>query len=142
MRMELHKPCNNCPFRTDVRVCGENLYAHHSIFYSALPSYFLVFGIYDQANRCLAWDETLQWCELLSLKPVPVLYRGIWDEKAIKFCWSGTSKVGGDQEGCVVRLAESFPGDEHVFAKYVRPNHVQTDEHWLSKPVVPNQLAT
>ena len=29
------------------RICGENLYACHSIFYSNLPDYFLVFGIYN-----------------------------------------------------------------------------------------------
>jgi hypothetical protein len=33
------------------RICGENLYARHSISYEALPSYFMVFGIYDAAKR-------------------------------------------------------------------------------------------
>lgn len=38
------------------RVCGENLYAKHSLHYSELESYFYVFAIWDENNRCLSWD--------------------------------------------------------------------------------------
>ena len=30
------------------RICGENCYALHSIYYDRLPSYFLAFGIYNE----------------------------------------------------------------------------------------------
>ena len=45
-------------------------------------------------------------------------------------------------EGYVVRLADSFDvGDfSKSIAKYVRAGHVQTDEHWLDKPMVKNEL--
>src|SRR5579863_5868310 len=33
------------------RICGENLFAKHSIHYSNLPSYFLVFGIYNEDRK-------------------------------------------------------------------------------------------
>lgn len=46
------------------------------------------------------------------------------------------------QEGFVVRPASGFSLAEfsNSVAKWVRKNHVQTDEDWLSRPVVPNAL--
>lgn len=134
------------------RICGENVYAFHSIFYTSLPSYFLVFGIYDNNNICLSWDETLDFCQLIGLTPVPVLYRGKFDEALLKNLWKGKGayptfkddvlKEESEAEGYVVRITDTFHYDDfnlNVF-KYVRENHVQTDEHWLEKVVVPNQL--
>lgn len=50
------------------RVCGENVYARHSIEYDNLPSYFLVFGIYSPNNTCLSWDDTKEFASLLGLQ--------------------------------------------------------------------------
>jgi hypothetical protein len=131
------------------RICGENAYALHSIHYKNLESYFYVFGIYDDENQCLSWDDTVEFCNLFNLITAPVLYRGIWDENKIKACWTGksTASPGDEQEGYVVRVADSFSyfdQDQGVFSKYtakfVRTKHVQTDSHWLTKPVVPNLL--
>jgi len=124
------------------RVCGENLYARHSVGYNALPSYFLVFAIF-QEDMCLAWDAVLEWCQMLGLVPVPELYRGPWDETTIRACWRGCSACGPEQEGYVVRNAASFQSHDFQLntAKYVRPGHVTDDEHWMNKPVRPNLLA-
>lgn len=131
------------------RLCGENVYALHSIQYRKLAGHFYVFGIYDDKNTCLSWDETVEYATMLNLPVAPVLYRGVWDEEKIKACWTGGSAAspGDEQEGYVVRVAAAFPydaQDDGLFskftAKYVRADHVQTDEHWLSKPVVPNLL--
>ena len=125
------------------RLCGENVYAKHSLSYSALPSYFMLFSVWNELNVCLSWDETEEWAERLGLVTVPVLYRGIWDEEAAKACYTKRSCCGGEQEGYVVRLASAIAYDDfkHSAAKYVRKNHVQTNEHWLSKPVEANHLA-
>src|SRR3546814_14895421 len=56
------------------RVCGENLFAKHSIHYTALPTYFMEFPIWHDRNMRLGWDEMLEWFEWLGLQPVPVLY--------------------------------------------------------------------
>lgn len=131
------------------RITGENLFATHSIHYRNLESYFYVFGIYNDKNLCLSWDETVEWTTMLGLITVPVLYRGLWDEKAVKACWTGESVAspGDPQEGYVVRIAGSFPyevQDEGLFskftAKFVRENHVQTNSHWLEQAVKPNLL--
>ncbi|MCK9459547.1 MAG: RNA ligase family protein [Proteobacteria bacterium] len=124
------------------RVCGENLYAMHSIYYHYLPSYFLVYSIWNENNVCLTWEQTKEWATLLGLLTVPELYVGEWDEGKIKQCWAGKSRFGDMQEGYVVRNKNSFPYDQFALnvAKYVRANHVQTDSHWMSQQIFPNRL--
>lgn len=41
------------------RICGENLFAQHSIRYDNLESYFYLFSIWDDNNNCLNWADTL-----------------------------------------------------------------------------------
>ena len=123
----------------DWRICGENVYAKHSILYQSLPSYFLVFGIYE-GKEALSWEDTVEWAGLLNLHTVPVLYQGIWDEEKVKLCFTGQSDLDGDQEGYVVRLSERFNEFGKSVAKFVRKGHVQCDDHWMEKAVVPNKL--
>jgi hypothetical protein len=85
------------------RICGENLYAKHSIAYDRLPSFFLGFSVWTDGNECLAWDDTLEWFRLLDITPVPLLYDGIFDERAIMALW--TPSVWSHCEGYVVRRA-------------------------------------
>lgn len=111
------------------RICGENLYAKHSIGYDTLPSYFLGFSIWDEDNTCLSWDHTTELFELLGVKPVPVLYDTVYDEQLlhqIKLDYA-------TQEGYVIRPAAAFPFCDfrHVVGKFVRPGHVQTTKHWM-----------
>jgi hypothetical protein len=134
------------------RVVGENLQARHSLAYENLPGYFLVFAIYDERNVCLWWEDTVEWCGLLDLPHVPVLYTGHWDEPDQFKRWGvdgdgyTPSEYAVDQaagaEGYVVRLYHSFHYRDHEksVAKYVRASHVQTDDHWMHQAVVPNKL--
>lgn len=123
------------------RICGENLFAAHSIHYHSLKSYFYVFGIYED-EKCLSWDQTVEFSHLLGLETVPVLYRGPWDEEKIKACFSGKSFLGDEQEGYVVRITDAFSIEDHglCVAKFVRRNHVQTDSHWASQEIIQNLL--
>lgn len=123
------------------RICGENLYAKHAIHYHKLPAHFLVFSVWNERNVCLSWDETQTWAALLGLRPVPVLYRGLWDEAKVKVCYQPT--IDGEEcEGYVVRDAGTFHYREfrtHV-AKYVRAGHVVEHGHWMARAVVPNEV--
>ena len=123
------------------RVCGENLYARHSIAYENLPAYFLGFSVWNEENVCLSWDDTLEWLALIGLTPVPVLYDGAFDERALRTLFR-PDYMGDEMEGYVVRVANAFRFDDfsRAVGKYVRPGHVQTDEHWMQGPVVPNGL--
>jgi len=122
------------------RICGENMYAQHSIVYDNLLSYFYMFSIWDENNNCLSWDETKEWAELLGLQLVPVLYEGKFDLDKLQEIWSQYSEE--EHEGFVVRLKDSFHYEDFskCVAKYVRESHVQTDQHWMHKEVVPNKL--
>src|SRR5690606_18369105 len=74
------------------RICGENLYAKHSIYYDNLSSYFLDFSIWNNKNICLSWKETLERFELLGITPVPEIYNGVYDEKIIRGLWDNKNR--------------------------------------------------
>jgi|SRR5271157_1682871 len=121
------------------RICGENLTAVHSLKYDSLPSYFMVFGIWN-GLICLSWDETMEWCALLGLQTVPLIY---WGEYSDDLCKELCDMLDPEtQEGLIVRPAGSFHMREfpYVVGKYVRAKHVQTDEHWMRKEVEYNGL--
>ena len=109
------------------RICGENLYAEHSLRYENLLSYFMVFSIWEN-EKCLSWDETIEYCNLLDLTTVNVLYRGFFDLEMIKNFKVDTNK----QEGFVIRLSSEFELSDFQksVVKWVRKGHVQTDKHW------------
>jgi hypothetical protein len=123
------------------RICGENLYAKHSIEYKNLGSYFYLFSIWNDKNVCLTWSDTLTWAGLLDLKVVPVLLQGIFDENEIQKLHKPVCE-DNECEGFVVRHAYSFgyATYRHHVAKYVRADHVQTNQHWLRGPIVRNGL--
>lgn len=120
------------------RFCGENMYAKHSVGYDDLDTYFELFSIWNEENVCLSWDETLEYCELLNIKHVPVLYRGIFDVDLFKSMSINTEK----QEGFVVRIVDSYKYSDFSKSviKWVRKGHVQTDEHWMTQKIEPNKL--
>lgn len=128
------------------RVCGENLYAKHSILYKDLPSYFLGFSIWNAFNVCLDWDSTLLWFELLGITPAPVLEQGLWERIVPKpegiISKSILAPDSLEGEGFVVRVEDEFHYRDFYrsVAKWVRPNHVQTNQHWIKGPVVKNGL--
>lgn len=127
------------------RFCGENAYAKHTIHYNNLESYFFVFSIWNENNICLGWNDTEEWCSLLGLKTVPVIYRGVWDEEAIRMCCPET--YNGDLvEGYVVRFAELFKYEDfnRCVAKYVKKEFKkrlkESPDFWRHRQVIPNRL--
>ena len=122
------------------RIVGENMYAEHSIHYNNLKSYFYAFFIWDENNMCLSWNNFIDWCELLNIDTVPVLYDGIWDEEKIKGLYTPTFD-GCDLEGYVVRIKDAFHFDDFhkSTGKFVRKNHVCKKHFWRER-IVPNEL--
>lgn len=124
----------------DIRICGEYLFAKHSIFYDNLKTYFMVFSIWKEDGYCLAWNEMEELCKTLGLITTPVVYKGIYDTEKIKKLAEEVTANG--QEGIVVRVSESFHINDFNknIAKYVRKNHVQTDKHWQYSKIEKNLL--
>lgn len=129
------------------QVFGEWCYALHSIEYDSLPSYFLVFGIRDR-DTWLSWDDVYEFTKDNGLHTAPVLFRDVI--KDVKHLFELTtiksnepSFIGHAREGVVVRLYDSFHDDDFSKSvmKWVRKDHVQTDEHWKDQVIVKNKLA-
>lgn len=127
----------------------EYCYAVHSIAYAGLSDYSLVFGVRDDASGTFwDWDLTVAQAAELGLPTVPVLFRGVLaSEGQLRTLTEALahepSLWGGVREGVVVRLATAFAGSDFgkSLAKWVRKDHVQTDEHWMSQAIVPQKLA-
>ncbi|MFD5428838.1 RNA ligase family protein [Streptomyces sp. NPDC127084] len=128
------------------RVCGENMFARHSLAYSELESWFYGFSVWDEddgshGGRCLDWDRTVDFLRQLGIPVPPVLWRGVLDRDAERTL-RALKPDTGRQEGYVVRGVEGFTLEEfgQRVAKWVRAGHVRTDEHWMHAPVVENGL--
>lgn len=130
-----------------VQVFGEWLYAEHSIHYTNLPHYLLLFSVRTSVGKTHgSWAEVEEMAERLGVPTVPVLMRS--SSTTPKFLQVLTDEclhkpiVHGGREGIVVRTRHGFPDDEfHLsVAKWVRKDHVTTDDHWKHKDVVKNEL--
>lgn len=123
----------------NIAIYGEDLYGVHSIEYDPLreSETFRIFAVRED-NRFCSWARTsIVAHNVLNVLTVPVLAEGDFGsvEEITDFFrreLKQPSALGGEREGFVMRIAGAFHADafqEHV-CKYVRPNHVQTDEHW------------
>lgn len=124
----------------DERIVGEYLFARHSLSYDALPSYFLGFA-WILGDVFQSWDDTQARFTELGVASVPVLYRGPFTDTLIGELTSGLDLAV--QEGFVIRTTAAFSETQmrtHL-GKYVRPNHVQSETHWMNAEIVKNRLA-
>lgn len=132
----------------NIQLFGEWLYAKHSIYYDNLKGYYQIFSAFDMESRdFLSWEDTKRLAEELGFLAVPVLYNGVLIENTDKLISDITEMAEHvinkfNHEGLVVKNNQTFnvnDFDKNV-AKYVRPNHVQTDEHWSHQKIVRNKL--
>jgi predicted kinase len=121
----------------EFRVCGENVFARHSLAYDQLESWFYLFSVWHN-DFCLDWDSTVAFGKSIGAPTPRLLYRGIYDEKLLR----KLSPLTSISEGYVVRPSGAFRFADFAnkVAKWVRPNHVTTHEHWRLAPVVENRL--
>lgn len=130
-----------------LEIFGENLYAIHSIEYLELEQHFFVFAIRDQ-DRWLSWQEVKFYAGLLDFMTVPEISqiqvadysKSIFEEEVNAIVHQTSTFKSIDvieqeecfMEGIVSRNAANFPVESfksNVF-KYVRKDHVKTDQHW------------
>lgn len=139
-------------FHASVRHClqpglqyfGEWCYAVHSITYTELPAALFVFGIRDiESGVWWDFDCMRQELEPIGILSPPVVWRGTFVtraslQRAVLNTATLQSTFGGVREGVVVRTTAGFHDSEfdQRLAKWVRANHVQTDDHWSSQTIV------
>lgn len=133
------------------QIFGEYVYARHSIHYTGLSDYIYIFGFrsLEEGDEPVwgSWEEVEFWAEEIGLTTVPVLYKGKFEtvfdfENKVKKLCKESSLFGGDREGVVVRIERLFKESEfeRSVGKWVRKNHVQTDEHWMHQEICKNLL--
>lgn len=124
-----------------IRICGENVFAKHSIGYSNLQSYFLGFSAWN-GELCLSWKRTTDLFNDVGVKSVPVLFEGIMTENLIQSIVDSLDTE--KQEGFVIRLSDSFEIGSfgRSVAKWVRKGHVQTEKHWVTSEIKQNHLSS
>lgn len=123
-----------------MEIIGENTTAVHSIYYPDMEDIFYLFAVVDY-GVILSWNETQLMARMLDIPHVPVLKSGRFDLLWVKsYGMPDRSVYGPTVEGYVIRDAKRIAKEEwhRKAAKYVRPNHVQTNEHWMNKPMVRN----
>lgn len=128
----------------NMRLCGENMYAVHSIKYTNLKSYFYLFSIWEDMT-CLDWKTTCEYAQIIGCETVPVIYQGIYDRKKIIKAFEEYDKHT-PSEGYVVRLADEFSYSDfrRSVGKFVKPEFRQavnnSHGHWISKKIETNEL--
>jgi ATP-dependent RNA circularization protein (DNA/RNA ligase family) len=126
---------------THLILFGEWCFAVHSVLYSKLPDWFLVFDVYDKRDGyfwgCERRDAMVRH---LGLASVPVLGTGHFDLKGLMQLL-GPSRLGeGLAEGLYLRREDS--GQLVARAKLVRPEFLHSiGEHWTRRPLKTNSLA-
>lgn len=137
----------------NVQLFGEWCYALHSISYSELPGYFLLFNVAENlagGRVWHSWDMVEMWAEEIGIPTVPVLFKGeVHSEtklqELVESFMKQPSCCGGIREGVVVRRASVFKELEFptFVMKCVRKDHVSPDnDHWKHKQIIKNSLAT
>lgn len=127
---------------------GEDLYGVHSIEYAPLTDTFFLFHVLERADENIGtentdgdffwdWEGVTLFAQAYDLNHVPPLFDGEFDSMGQISEWffdhiGNPSQYGPDCEGFVMRIANRFAFEDFGknVAKFVRANHVQTDEHW------------
>lgn len=129
----------------DLEIFGENLYAIHSIEYRKLDHHYFVFAVRIK-DMWLSWEEVKFYAEGFDFPTVPELRtinpsdetsfrQGVIEiaqQTSVYESYDAITGLSCQREGIVTRNAHEYPVSafqNNVF-KYVRKNHVKTDEHW------------
>lgn len=134
----------------EVEIFGENIYAVHSIRYPVIEHHFYVFGV-RVLDTWLSWEEVQFYASLLDFPTVPVIAEETIDinnkeafkEQVLSIVkkpsafqsYDVISEAPCSMEGIVTRNLEAYKVanfKQNVF-KYVRKDHVKTDQHWSKK---------
>lgn len=131
----------------DIEIYGEWLYAKHSIHYKDLKAYLQIFGVFDtRTNLWQSWGVVECVADIIGFPTVPVVCREQvfkTEGELISFIvLEGDRVIEQGHEGLVIRNIYPFHDAQfgRFMAKYVRKDHVQTDEHWSQVEIIKNEV--
>lgn len=115
-------------------------------------AYFQVFGVYDTTlNLWLSWPEVEDIASTLGFPTTPVIYEEshidtptfeTTHEAREELVTMARDVIDNGGEGIVVRSKFPYHYGQfgHSVGKYVRENHINTDEHWSHRRTIVNQI--
>lgn len=120
---------------------GEWCYARHSIYYTALPNWFVAFDIYDmREKKFFSVQRRNEMVERMGLEVVPLIKHGRFAVSDIPLLLRKSKYSDSLCEGLYFRF--DVDGWLNVRAKYVRGSFSQTIErHWTNGPLQKNRIA-
>jgi ATP-dependent RNA circularization protein (DNA/RNA ligase family) len=121
-------------------VYAELIYSKHHIYYDALPSYFLVFDIWN-GEEFLRSDERQELTEKWGFKHVPVLHFGSIDDILELERYVGQSKFSTTEkmEGIFVKNYRKQMKGKLVRSEFVK--ELEDEDHWMFQELRRNLLA-
>jgi len=120
-------------------IYGELMYAQHNIDYDKLPSYFLVFDIWN-GKKFLDHGDRIQEVKKFGFQHVPVLYYGYTETNSLDdFIMTSHCSFKDMMEGIVIKNYRKQQRGKLVRAEFIK--QLEEDEHWMNKPVIRNKLA-
>ena len=125
---------------TNLMLFGEWCYARHSIAYSALPDWFLVFDVFEPSTG-IFWssDRRNTLATEAGLHTVPEVFRGRLTLREVPSVIDKSPLGAGTREG--VYLRQEREGRLITRAKVVSREFIQQgDAHWTRRPLVTNRL--
>ncbi len=123
----------------DTYLYGEDIFGVHSIAYDPVPEdeTFYAFALRDGHGAFGSFAMLESYTQEKRIPLVPVLFKGRFASVAemqefLDGAHGGSSALGGEREGIVLRLADGFPASKfsECVCKSVREGHVQTEDHW------------
>jgi len=120
---------------------GEWCYARHSIHYSKLPDWFIVFDVYSKNDlKFLSVDRRNTFIAGKDIKIVPLLGKGMYSFNDLQGFFRKSMYSNAQSEGIYLRQDEK--GWLKTRAKMVRNSFIQSNEpHWSSRMIEPNYLS-
>lgn len=120
-------------------IYGELLYAVHTIYYSRLPDYVLVFDV-RQNGSWMNYDERKEFCERHGFHMVPLVARGTFTKDELMNLVPKVSAYGDEAEGIVVKR---YAKHGYFKGKIVKPGFIkqlEESDHWTTYKVRRNTV--
>ncbi len=121
-------------------IYGEWLYSKHSINYTDLPDYFIMFDLYDvDSNSFFSRDYIEEMLKDTNITLVPLIFKGkITMDKLKTLVHNKSQFYDGFVEGVYIR---SFEGNKLKHrGKIVRSDFICGDEHWTKGKQILNTI--
>ena len=109
------------------------MYAVHNLYYDKLPSYFIVFDVWN-GQVFLNRKKKEMFCQKHGFTVTPLIFEGYTDISSLVSLMPSKSSFGDEIEGFVVK--KYTKKGLYVRGKVVRPEFIKNiGEHWTRRSV-------